>query len=84
MIRASFRLFGMVALFCAALSTGALVIGQQMPNGVIAYGGTNPNGFTDLYVLDLVTRMIFNLTRTPNANESNPAWSPDGAHIAYQ
>ncbi|MGH9415762.1 MAG: S9 family peptidase [Terriglobales bacterium] len=38
--------------------------------------------YTHLYVFDLATRKLTQLTKGAR-NESNPAWSPDGAHIAF-
>ena len=41
------------------------------------------NGNPDLYVQDLASRRLTQLTRTPRATEGSPSWSPDGARIAF-
>ena len=38
----------------------------------------------EIYVLDLVTRGVTNLTNTPGCNESSPAYSPSGKQIAFE
>lgn len=40
-------------------------------------------GDTELYVLDLATDEITQLTDTPDSYETDPSWSPDGTLIAY-
>lgn len=37
----------------------------------------------DIYVIEIVTRKIFQLTSGRASNE-NPHWSPDGRHVAFQ
>jgi len=41
------------------------------------------DGNQDIYIFNLDTLEIFNLTNTPLLNENHPAWSPDGRFIAY-
>ncbi len=84
MILAALRPLLSVGLTCAALVLGAITVGGELPNGVIAYARTTPEGSSDLYLLDLATRVNFNLTRTPFQYEDHPVWSPDGQQIAYQ
>jgi TolB protein len=40
-------------------------------------------GHTDIYLLNLDTQQIINLTDTPDLDERYPAFSPDGSAIAY-
>jgi len=41
------------------------------------------DGNRDIYVFDLNTQEVTNLTATPNLHENDPAWSPDGEYITY-
>jgi Tol biopolymer transport system component len=41
------------------------------------------NDAADLYILDLATRVVENLTDTPTHDDFNFAWSPDGEWIAF-
>ena len=45
---------------------------------VLSYQG-NP----ELYVLDFATKRVVRMTRSQNASEASPCWSPDGRQIAY-
>ncbi len=45
-------------------------------------GLTDRDGPADIYVLDLATGELTKLTNSPE-DEGDPAWSPDGASIAY-
>lgn len=48
----------------------------------IAFVSTR-DGNQEIYLLDLDTLDLTNLTNTPNRNEDYPAWSPDGRQLAY-
>jgi Tol biopolymer transport system component len=53
--------------------------GQQ-----IAYSQNNPDGTTDIWLLDLDNRVSRPLTRCVRAVCTDPAWKPDGTQILYQ
>ena len=42
-----------------------------------------PNGNSDIYVMDLGTRIVEKLTSNP-AIETAPSYSPDGTQIAFE
>lgn len=44
---------------------------------------SNRDGNWDVYVLDVATRAVVNLTDDPDSDEQLPRWSPDGRWIAY-
>lgn len=37
----------------------------------------------DLYIVDIKTSTVLRLTRTPNLNETEASWSPDGSRVAF-
>jgi TolB protein len=41
------------------------------------------DGNQDIYIFDLNTQEVTNLTETPLRNEDNPSWSRDGRFISY-
>ena len=54
------------------------------PNGqLLAFSWRRPNGNFDIYVMDVATRQIIELTRDAGRNE-RPSWAPDGRHIAFE
>ena len=53
------------------------------PDGRLAALVLSFTGNVELYVMNLQTRKLHRLTRTPHANEASPDWSPDGKTIAY-
>jgi TolB protein len=76
--------FARLLLVVGLVTFGAMLIGQQLPNGgVIAYTLENQNGISDLYLLDLASGMRFNLTQTPLYREDHAVWSADGKQIVY-
>ena len=49
----------------------------------IAYVSDN-NGLDDVFLLDLETQEMINLTpNTPLSNERHPSWSPDGEYLVF-
>ncbi len=54
------------------------------PNGqLLAFSWRRPNGNYDIYVMDIATRQIVELTRDAARNE-RPSWAPDGRHIVFE
>ena len=54
------------------------------PNGqLLAFSWRRPNGNYDLYVMDIVTHQLVELTRDAGRNE-RPSWAPDGRHLVFE
>jgi len=45
--------------------------------------GDRPSGNYDLYVMEIVTRQLVELTRDVGRNE-RPSWAPDGRHLVFE
>lgn len=54
------------------------------PNGqLLAFSWRRPSGNYDIYVMDVASRRILELTRDTARNE-RPSWAPDGRHIVFE
>ena len=54
------------------------------PNGqLLAFSWRRPNGNYDLYVMDIATHELVELTRDAGRNE-RPSWAPDGRHLVFE
>jgi TolB protein len=54
------------------------------PNGqLMAFSWRRPSGNYDLYLMDVASRQIRELTRDSGRNE-RPSWAPDGRHIVFE
>jgi TolB protein len=54
------------------------------PNGqLLAFSWRRPDGNYDLYVMELATHALVQLTRDTGRNE-RPSWAPDGRHIVFE
>ena len=65
-------------------ATGYVVDPAWSPNGqLLAFSWRRPAGNYDLYVMDLATHQLIELTRDSGQNE-RPSWAPDGRHLVFQ
>ena len=63
---------------------GYLIDPAWAPNGqLLAFSWRRPSGNYDIYVMDVATRQIIELTRDAGRNE-RPSWAPDGRHIVFE
>jgi TolB protein len=54
------------------------------PNGqLIAFSWRRPSGNYDIYVMDVVSHQLVELTRDEGRNE-RPSWAPDGRHLVFE
>jgi Tol biopolymer transport system component len=69
-------------LFALTAMTALTLLPRILPQtGQIAFV-SNRTGSRDIYVLDIDTRILRNLTRSPG-NDAFPNWSPDGQSIVF-
>jgi TolB protein len=63
---------------------GYLIDPSWAPNGqLLAFSWRRPSGNYDLYVMDVASQQIIELTRDAGRNE-RPSWAPDGRHIVFE
>jgi TolB protein len=63
---------------------GYLVDPAWSPNGqLIAFSWRRPSGNYDIYVMDIGSRHILEITRDFGRNE-RPSWAPDGRHLVFE
>ncbi len=54
------------------------------PNGqLLAFSWRRPGGNYDIYVMEIATRQMVELTRDAGRNE-RPSWAPDGRHLVFE
>jgi TolB protein len=54
------------------------------PNGqLLAFSWRRPSGNYDIYVMDIASRQLVELTRDAGRNE-RPSWAPDGRHLGFE
>jgi len=63
---------------------GYLIDPAWAPNGqLLAFSWRRPTGNYDIYVMDVATLRIVEITRDSGRNE-RPSWAPDGRHIVFE
>jgi TolB protein len=63
---------------------GYVIDPSWSPNGqLLAFSWRRPNGNFDVYIMEVATRQIVELTRDTARNE-RPSWAPDGRHIVFE
>lgn len=76
------RVGGLLGFGLALLCGASQAVGMAYPLWDVLLFSQNTDGQSDLFLADTTGRVV-NLTRTPNASEADPVWSPDGTRIAY-
>jgi TolB protein len=63
---------------------GYVIDPSWSPNGqLLAFSWRRPSGNYDIYVMDVVTHQLAELTRDAGRNE-RPSWAPDGRHLVFE
>lgn len=63
---------------------GYVVDPAWSPNGqLLAFAWRRPSGNFDIYIMDIVSHQLVELTRDAGRNE-RPSWAPDGRHIVFE
>ncbi len=71
-----------VAIVLALVVGGSASASGRQPGGLIAFDAiTNGAGYEQLYVADLGSGQVRQITKTGGYD---PSWSPDGSHIAFE
>ncbi len=68
---------------CIAKFPGLNACAAISPNGREIALTLSKNGNPDLFIMDLNSGRLTQLTRTPRAGEASPSWSPDGKQIVF-
>jgi len=63
---------------------GYLIDPSWSPNGqLLAFAWRRPSGNYDIYIMDVSSRHIIEITRD-NARNERPSWAPDGRHLVFE
>lgn len=63
---------------------GYVVDPAWSPNGqLLAFSWRRPTGNYDIYVMDIASHQLVELTKDEGRNE-RPTWAPDGRHLAFE
>lgn len=52
-------------------------------NRYVSYFSSYPRNVSDIFVVDVDSLLLTNLTNTATISEQNPSWSPDGRYLSY-
>ncbi len=65
-------------------ATGYVIDPSWSPNGeLLAFSWRRPAGNYDIYIMDLASHQLAELTRDTGENE-RPSWAPDGRHLVFE
>jgi TolB protein len=63
---------------------GYVIDPSWSPNGqLLAFSWRRPSGNYDIYVMDIVSMQLVELTKDQGRNE-RPSWAPDGRHVVFE
>jgi TolB protein len=63
---------------------GYVIDPSWSPNGeLLAFSWRRPDDNYDIYLMDIVTHQLLQLTRDAGRNE-RPCWAPDGRHLVFE
>jgi len=63
---------------------GYLIDPSWAPNGqLLAFSWRRPSGNYDIYIMEVASREIIEITRDAGRNE-RPSWAPDGRHLVFE
>ncbi|HEX4001979.1 MAG TPA: hypothetical protein VHX36_04980 [Candidatus Acidoferrales bacterium] len=63
---------------------GYVIDPSWSPNGqLLAFSWRRPSGNYDIYVMDIISHQLVELTKDEARNE-RPSWAPDGRHLVFE
>ena len=71
-----------LALLIVVVTAGVPALAAALPGAGVLALESDRGGDWDIYLFDVATRRLFNLTRLAGDDHA-PAWSPDGARLAF-
>lgn len=74
----------LVTLLACALFAAIRLGAWLTDGGQVAFQSNRDGGDADILSIDLRTRLLVNLTAHSRGDEASPAWSPNGAYLAYE
>lgn len=76
------RMTGTLWVVMLAAAASALGLGMLLPGGTLAFE-SNRAGNAEIYLTDITRRILINVSGH-YAQDTNPAWSPDGRYVAFE